>query len=314
MRQNNLFFLFIAVALFFLNPAFADQQEKKNEPVSRRGYDYRQRLEEIIVEEKPEEILPQELDAYARYMPFEGAKAQSGKVGIFDSASEYSYDIKAFGKLPVQLGLITRYIGIENTTAVELPAHLTQLSFGAETTIPFFNFNKTYITLGLAPSFLTDNWNFNPKSFRMLQRYFLIYQFNPKWTFIYGVGVFPGYKPTVLPILGFIYKPNDSLTFNIVPKNPEISYLLNKKITVFAEADVSGDEFEVTKDNFKNVVLNYNETHLGVGLRYKLNKYTQWTISSGAVFNRSIKYRQDSLGKVTIKDGPYINLRLDIQI
>ncbi len=53
---------------------------------------YRQVLEEVVVKE--EEYFPQELDSYARYMPSRGAKAQSGKVGIIDSAAEYSYEIK----------------------------------------------------------------------------------------------------------------------------------------------------------------------------------------------------------------------------
>ncbi|MEI6832338.1 MAG: DUF6268 family outer membrane beta-barrel protein [Candidatus Omnitrophota bacterium] len=273
---------------------------------------YRQQLRKVIAEK--EEFLPQELDAYVRYMPPAGAGAQSGKIGITDSAAEYSYEIKAFGELPIQFAVGSRYIGIENSTVVQLPAQLTTVSFGAEATLPFFNFDKTYLTIGVAPTFLSDNWNFRTSSFSLMQRYFLIYQPDEKWVFVCGVEYNPRFRDPVSPILGFIYKPNDRLTFNIVPETPEVSYLLNNKFTVFIQGDSTDSEYRVTKDNLKNVVLNYNEMHLGAGLRCKWNKHITGSLTAGGVFNRSIKYRQDSLGKVTVKNGFYTELSLIVAL
>ncbi|MDD5097641.1 MAG: DUF6268 family outer membrane beta-barrel protein [Candidatus Omnitrophica bacterium] len=282
-------------------------QEPLSEDTTTSPY-YRQELRKIISEK--EEFQPQELDAYARYMPSSGAGSQSGKIGITDSAAEYSYEIKAFGQLPIQFAVGSRYIGIENSTVVQLPAQLTTVSFGAEVTLPFFNFDKTYLTIGIAPTFLSDNWNFHTESFSLMQRYFLIYQPNDKWTFVCGANYYPRFRQPVSPILGFIYKPNDRLTFNIIPETPEVSYLLNDKLTVFIQGDSTDGEYRVTKDNLKNVVLNYNEMHLGAGLRCKWNKNITGSFTAGGVFNRSIEYRQDSLGKVTVKNGFYTELRL----
>ncbi|MBU1923640.1 MAG: hypothetical protein KJ710_05230, partial [Candidatus Omnitrophica bacterium] len=272
---------------------------------------YRQKLEHVV--EIKQDDFPYELDSYLRYMPSRDAHAQSGKVAVTDSASEFSYDIKVFGELPFELAIGSRYIGINNTTSVKLPGCLTRLSIGAETILPFF-FDKIYFTLGFAPSFYTDNWNFNSSSFRIPQRYFLIYQPDEKWTFVCGVGIFPDFKDVVIPILGFIYKPNAKLTFNIVPSKPEITYDLNDKLTLLFEAEISGEEFEVSKDNLKNVVLEYNEMHLGTGVKYQVNRYIKSSISAGCVFNRSIKYRDNDFGKVGIKNGLYTELRLDISI
>jgi len=62
------------------------------------------------------------------------------------------------------------------------------------------------------------------------------------------------------------------------------------------------------------VVLEYNEMHLGTGVKYQVNKYIQSSISAGYIFNRSIKYREDNLGKVSLKDGLYTELRVNISI
>jgi len=273
--------------------------------------EYRQELGHVIAVKEDDSLW--ELDTYARYMPYRGANAQSGKVAITESASELSYDAKFFGELPVEFAIGSRYIGIGNTTSVKLPSRLTQISFGAETILPFF-FDKTYFTVGLAPTFYTDNWDLNSSSFRLPQRYFLIYQANEKLVFICGVEVIPDFDDPVSPILGFIYQPNDRLTFNITPSKPEITYDLNDKLTLLLEADMSCDEFEVTRDNLKNVVLEYNEMHLGTGVKYQVSKYIQSSISAGYIFNRSIKYREDNLGKVSLKDGLYTELRVNISI
>ncbi|MFA6130172.1 MAG: DUF6268 family outer membrane beta-barrel protein [Candidatus Omnitrophota bacterium] len=301
-----LFALFIGL---FLRPYW--QEAYAEESAAPENADYHQKLGHVIEEKEKEP--PYELDSYVRYMPSRGARSQQGKVAVTDSASEFSYDFKAFGKLPVELAIGSRYIGIHNTTGVKLPSRLTQLSVGAETTLPLF-FDKTYFTIGLAPSFYTDNWNFNSSSFRIPQRYFFIYQPDKKWIFICGVGVFPDFENVVEPILGFIYKPDDRLTFNIVPSRPEITYAVNDKLTLLLEAEMSADEFEVGKDNLKNVVLEYNETHLGTGFKYQVNKYIQTSVSAGYIFNRSIKYRDENLGKVGIKNGLYTELRLDISV
>ena len=308
MRKCKLVLFIFSICLLmrgYWPDVYAEPSEDTEDPT------YRQKLGHVI--EEKEEDFPYELDSYVRYMPSRGARSQAGKVAVTDSASEFSYDFKAFGKLPVEFAAGTRYIGIHNTTGVKLPARLTQVSAGVETTLPFF-FDKTYFTLGAAPSFYTDNWNLNSASFRIPQRYFFIYQPDQKWIFICGVGVFPGFEDVVVPILGFIYKPDSRLTFNIVPSRPEITYALNDKLTLLLEAEISEDEFEVDKDNLKNVVLEYNEMHLGTGFKYQINKYIKSSVSAGCIFNRSIKYRDENLGKVGIKNGLYTELRLDISI
>ncbi|MDO8661923.1 MAG: DUF6268 family outer membrane beta-barrel protein [Candidatus Omnitrophota bacterium] len=309
----------VLISLFVLLNAYADEgrvqaQEqaiaKAQSAVS--ADNYRQQLGKTIVVE--EEYFPQELDVYARFMPLAGAKSQSGKVGLVTAASEYNYKIKAFGKIPVEFGVATKYIGIDNTTAVSLPGRLTAFGLGLETTLPFFNFNKTYFTIGVAPSFFTDNWNFRSESFHLLQHYFMIYQPNEKLTLICGVDYAPGFKAPVSPIVGLIYRPNEKLTFNLIPANPEISYDLNDRWTVFAQGAYVGDEYKVTQNNLKNVVLNYNEMRAGTGIRYFLSKNMEGSLAVGSVFNRSIEYRQDSLGKVALKAGFYSEFRVNISI
>lgn len=265
-------------------------------------------------QEKESDTLPNKLDSYIRYMPSRSVDAMSGKVEIIEANSEYSYELKVFDKLPVKFSLDNKYIGIEDTlSSVELPAHLIGLTTDIETTLPFFNFDKTYLRIGISPSFYADGWDFTGSAFRLISRFLLIRVPNAQWTFLAGIAIYPDFEREVLPILGFIYKPNDKLTFNIVPKRPNITYLLNDRVLLFAEGGGSlNSEFEVARNGTKNTVLRYRETHLGGGLRFKFNKYIQSSLSAGGVFNRSLKYR-DNQGKVNIKDGLYTEFRTEIR-
>jgi hypothetical protein len=98
-----------------------------------------------------------------------------------------------------------------------------------------------------------------------------------------------------------------------VPKRPNITYAFNDRFTLFAEAGFASSEFEVTKDNLKNVVLCYQQKLLGAGARYKFNKFIEASVTAGGAFGRSFKY-QDNLGKVKIKNGAYAEFRLEAKI
>lgn len=270
-------------------------------------------LQSAVAEEGAEEELPVEIESYARIMPSRAVSAMPGRVQLTDVGSEYCYDFKLFDKLPVELSLGVRYVGIKNTTQVSLPPHLTKLSWGIDTTLPFFDFDKTYLRIGITPSFYSDDWSFESSSFRLPSRSFLVYQPDEKWTYIFGIAAYPDFETEVYPIFGFIYKPNDKLIFNIIPDRPNINYMLNERLGLFAEFDGSRSEFEVTRNNSENVVLIYKEYHVGAGVEYKFNKFVQSSISAGNAFGRALKYR-DNEGKVALKDGLYTEFRINIQM
>jgi hypothetical protein len=277
--------------------------------------DYRQKLKEVVTEDAPEQEKALESEVYYRYMPSRRVDAMPGKIAVSEAAQETSYVVKAFGRLPIELSAQDSYLGIENSTPIELPAKLTGVTFGVEATVPFFKFDKTYFRFGVFPSFYTDGWNFNSSAFRMPNRYMVIHQPNDKWTFVAGIAVFPdSVSDQVAPILGFIYKPNDRLLFNIIPTTPSVSYKLNDRLSVFCEGGSSAGEYEVTQNQFKNVILEYKEFHVGSGLQYRMNKYAQSSVTVGGIFNRQLRYHPDSLGKVNIDNGFYSEFRLEMKM
>jgi len=236
-----------------------------------------------------------------------------GKVGIIESDASASYDLKLFGKLPLLISSGINHIEINKAVPVDLPDHLIGFANDIDMILPYFDIDKTYIDLGISPSFLSDDWSFEAQTFRMPMRSFLIYQPDEKLTFLYGVAVYPYFITEVLPILGFIYKPNERLTFDIVPDNPNITYVLNDKVMIFAEGGYNlNNEFIVTRNGSKNVALSYENLHIGGGLEFKLNKSIECSFSTGGIFDHSLEY-SDEAGKVNIDKCFYMQFEIEIK-
>lgn len=301
--------LFIQAALFaflllFSMPAGAQMSEDAGVAAGPEG----------PVTPAEDEDMPSEVDSFVRVMPKQDASSQAGGVGVVEAAAEYNYQAKAFGKIPVEFSLESQYIGLNNSTQVFLPARLVGFSTGIDATVPFFGIDKTYLRLGVSPSFYGDDWDFESSSFRIPVRLLAIHQPSVKWTLIAGVGVFPDYDDTVVPILGFIYKPNDKLLFHITPDRPYVSYAFNGRLTGLIEGGMSYDEFEVDNGNHKNVVLKYQAMRLGTGVEYTFNKHVHSSLSAGGVFNRRLEYKDDYLGKVVVENGAYCEFRVNIRM
>lgn len=259
----------------------------------------------------------QELSSYLRYIPHSRAKAQTGKVGIIQSEFEYGYDLKLFGKLPLALTINEEYIAINNSTGLKLPAHLTGFATDLEATLPFFNLARTYMRIGVSPSFYGGSWTFSAANFTIPSRGYMVYlpseRLGEKLILVAGVAIYPGYQDSVLPIAGAIYRPNDKLLFNLTTDRPGVSYALTEKLTIFLEADILNDEFVVSRNEVEKVRLRYAQLHVGSGLSFKINKHIQASLSTGEILNHALKYR-DAGGKVSLKNNIYGEFRLLINI
>jgi len=278
------------------------------------GADFRQRLNDLVddMKQKRQEEAVVAAELSARYMPKAKAHDMDGKVGIVDESFEYSHGSKAFDKLPLGFSLKSKYIGLDNSTQVKLPAKMTAVTAGLEATLPLFSVDKTYLRIGAYPSFFGDDWSFEASSFRTPARLFFIHQPQDNLIFIAGVAVFPRFRSSVFPIVGVIYKPNEKLAFNLTPDRPNISYAFTDKLTVFAMGDAYYGEFEVDKDG-QDAILQYKEYMLGSGFTFKFCDSVSMTFTGGSTFGRYLKYR-DSLGKVNVDNGGFVEFRTEIKL
>ncbi|MDZ4242456.1 MAG: hypothetical protein U1D99_06505, partial [Candidatus Omnitrophota bacterium] len=161
------------------------------------------------------------------------------------------------------------------------------------------------------PTMNTDGWDWEDSALRMPFRSYVIYKPSETFLFVAGVLVRIDYDEEVLPIIGFIYKPNDRLTFNFASDDPHVSYRINEKLTAFWELGFTYDEYEVTRQGKKGVILKYRETSTGAGLRYAVADVVDASLSAGGVFNRKLEYR-DGTSWIEPEATPYARAKIDV--
>jgi hypothetical protein len=244
-----------------------------------------------------------------RYLPAADADGLQGEVAITEAEAQTRYTVKAGGVLPVTFGLSNGYVGIDNSSPLELPSRLVALKTDVETTVPFLSFDKTYLRVGVSPSFFGDSWSFETSDFRILSRAVLIRKPNEQWVYIAGVAWYPDYETEVFPVFGFRYIPSERLTVNITPRSPNVSYKLDDRWTLALEAGSSAAEYEVKKGDYQTAVLQYRNVRAGAALSCAISRNMTAVFACGGVFNRRFQYR-DSLGKVNLENGMYVEARV----
>lgn len=314
--KRKMFSSIFAAVIFSLAfcPSLKAQEASDKDAAKKLADDtYRQKLREIISKQPKGEEFKNEVDSYIKYMPMSSLRDQPGKISVIQSATEYSYVFKAFSKIPVELSLNTDYINLNKNDAVpvSLPTTLTEIGAGIQATLPFFGVDKTYLRLGARPSFSGEDWEANSSNFSIPSTTLIIYQPNDKLTLIAGVLVTPSSGRKVTGIGGLIYNPTDKLSFNLIPPRPTISYQVCKAVSLFLEGSIFNNQYKVSKDGFKGKSLVYNEWDIGGGINIIVNKDVDVSFSAGNMFNRYLKY-SDSLGKADIKNGPYVECRVEI--
>ncbi len=235
----------------------------------------------------------------SRYLPESDVNAMSGEVEIAESEFEIEYEFKAFEQLPVTLSLKQTHIDINENLPVTLPSRLEGRQFGFSTKfpIPYVDLEHYFMGVDIFPSLYTDDWDWENSAFRIPFRAYVIYKPKEEFILVGGVSVRIDYDEEVLPVIGLIYKPNDRLSFNLASDDPNITYKINDTTSVFMEFGFRFDEYEVTRNGIKGVVLKYKEASSGVGVKYGVYQNLEASLSVGGVVSRRIRFRDD-VGKV----------------
>lgn len=251
----------------------------------------------------------------SRYIQESDIEQQTGQLAIAETKFSFQHEFKLNNGMPISISFRNRHTDIDgDVPSVYLPSTLEgrSLGLGVKFPAPFTQSENYFIGLDVSPSMFTDGWGRNTSSaFRIPGRAYLIYRRDENLILIAGVSIRPQFDTKVLPIIGFIYKPNDRLAFNFASDNPNVTYQFSEQTKFLAELDMVNDEYELTRDSNKGRVLLYSAFSSGIGVEHNFTSSVTGMVSTGCVFSRSIKYA-DGNGKVEPEAGLYVKAKISI--
>jgi hypothetical protein len=251
------------------------------------------------------------LETGAQYSPVADVQVQPGSVSLTETFSRVGYETQMHGRLPFSVSFSASHVDIyqeEEVSQVRLPSHLEaqEIDLTGTMYMPFVDREDVYLRIGLTPAFYTDG-EFDSGAFRVSSKIFGIYRPDNRWTWVAGLVARPDFDPVVVPVIGFIFRPDDRWEVNFASLSPGISYRLSDRVTVFSEFRVVSAEYEV--ENQGGRILRYRGWNAGGGVRYSVADSLRAQVSLGGCFNRRFKYA-DGDGKVVLDDGLYADIRL----
>ena len=262
----------------------------------------------------PGHVFSQEVNTAAllesRYITESDVEAQSGQLSISETKFSFNHEFKLGNGMPVSLSLMNKHTDINSDVSVYLPSNLVarSLGLGVKFPAPFTESENYFVGLDISPSMYTDT---SSSAFRLPGRAYLIYKRDENFIVIGGISIRPNFDTKVLPLVGFIYRPNEQWEFNFSSDNPHIQYNLTEKTKILLEADIVNDEYEVEHNGAKGQGLFYRELSTGLGVQHQFTQSVSGMISAGCVFSRLLRYEDDN-GKVQPDAGMYIKARMSI--
>ena len=129
-----------------------------------------------------------------------------------------------FGPPPPLVNLGFGFTTIDGPIAAELPAELFETEVGLAW---MRRFNERWmLRLMAGTSFATDGHNNSSDSWQFRGGVFGIYQRNPRWTWAFGAIALGRNDLPIVPAVGVIYQPHESLRLDLMMPRPRISCLL----------------------------------------------------------------------------------------
>lgn len=257
----------------------------------------------------PQEELASNVTVQSRHTYSADIEATSGEMDVTETKFDYTHKLKLWDQLPVDASLTVGHMDIHEDDPLEVPSHLESRRLGLSTKFPapWVGDERFFIGLDIFPTFNTDDWAWESGAFRLPFRGYLILKESDDFILVAGVSVRPEYEEEVLPVIGFIYRPNDRWSFNFASDDPNVSYKLNDQTLLRWELNYAWEEYEVTRGAQEHVVLQYRQTASGFGIEHQFNQCLKGVLSVGAVFGRQLKYK-DGTGKIAPDTGLYTNV------
>ncbi|MDQ6654671.1 MAG: DUF6268 family outer membrane beta-barrel protein [Verrucomicrobiota bacterium] len=229
--------------------------------------------------------------------------------GAFHSSIEYSHRFLLTGRFYFRAGIGYDRFDFGGTQA-PVPVHLQAMS--ALLGLEYMVGNDVGAFLYLRPGYYTED-HIGSSSFDVPVTAGRVFVLQPdKLYFVLGAtgaglrGEFP-----ILPFAGLIWKPSEQWNFQLVPPEPRVTYSPNKKLDLYAAAELVGASFRTDRDanilprKLSNAQVDYTEYRAGVGLQYHCGPRTSFSVSGGYAFQRRFNFDRANVD-FTADPAPYV--------
>ncbi len=135
------------------------------------------------------------------------------------------------------------------------------------------------------------------------------YQLNKNFIILAGVRYNDWSEFPILPLAGFIWTINESVTLRALFPSPHVEFKVNPELSLKVGGELVSGTFKTAEDeqNFAGENLQYRDFRVGAGITYKPSEQVALEVKAGWSVQREFRY-DDQDEEFEVEGAPYVGL------
>jgi hypothetical protein len=196
----------------------------------------------------------------------------------------------------VDLAVRAKYTSVSGSTAVDLPSHLVRISLDAGCA---WRFGGGFAAqLKLYPGLYSDFQEFGSGAWNIPFSVGAILAVNPRFSEMIGLEIRPGFRKTVMPLLGVVWAIDDRTRLDIRVPESRFLYYLGQGWSTHLGFKWENLSFAVDEGDYRAGIdrVTLEDFRLFGGVTWQLSDDLRLTGEIGRVFGRSIEFDEPLIG------------------
>jgi hypothetical protein len=144
--------------------------------------------------------------------------------------------------------------------------------------------------LAVAPGIYTDFENTSSDMIRITGKGLAIWDWTPQTKLVVGIVYLDRRNVNVLPVIGVIYNPNESMRWEITAPRPRFAFEIGDNLWGYIGGELGGGQWAIRRANGADDVLTYNDLRLIIGVERKPIDSLGGNLEIGYVFARDLDF------------------------
>ncbi len=250
---------------------------------------------------------PWNADINLTWLPDSGIRDMTGKVSMREAEVNFGRSFEINSRLGLSAGLAYSLRDLDAPANARLPGalHTVSVNVGGNYRIS----DNLFLDVLIAPGLNGDFKRIGSDDVRTQFGFMGRYNISQKLTLLGGFVYQQGYKSyQVVPVAGFIYKPDEHWTIGLAAPRPGVTYSPNNRSSYYIGGEFTATEYQLHDSSLGAKVIEYRDFRAVAGAEHILFSAVRVGISGGYAFDRKFRFYDGSRNDVRVDGNAFVRV------
>ncbi|HET6418927.1 MAG TPA: DUF6268 family outer membrane beta-barrel protein [Geobacteraceae bacterium] len=250
---------------------------------------------------------PWSADISQTWLPDSGIRNMGGNIEMSETEIRFGRKFAISSTLSLSTGLAYSLRDIDAPGTARLPDKLNTAS--VEIGGNFRISKNLFLDVMVSPGLNGDFKKIDRDDVRTQVGFMGRYNTSEKLTLLAGLVYQEGYKSyPVVPVLGFVYRPDEHWTIGLAAPRPGVTYSPDKKSSYYLGGEFTATEYQLHDPSLGAKIIEYRDFRAVAGVEYTIFSAVKIGISGGYAFGRKFRFYDGTRNDIRVDDNGFVRL------